>query len=340
MDEDSQTARACLRCEWCIDDVMKRAHRVRLATPRPAMRDSFIRAAIDSGVWDRGSSTAPLVTSLRMELRHSGMIMEIGDGNPFPGAPSLKREGLLAAKNTPLSKLYMVDAPIDTTAFTIRITCAYCDRKWSLITVNRRILLLAGFLARYFLSPNYKEILPLIKQLSSSSTQEVNADEAGTCTDDAAIFQTIAAAFVVSHEEAHIAGPNTALKCPLSLDDPTYREKVELTCDRMACFSIFRALTKSGQPVTSELALHVAVGILCFLLAARLIVQSRTMQLEEMEVGGYPSESTRIGCVLAAWKECAATAMSPDEVTKMTSFLLQHSADILAKFHQELENVQ
>src|SRR5713226_2113927 len=190
----------CLKCELSLRDSLKQTYAIRAATHVPIWIRDFLRSAVMHGLWDGGSRNEFLVSMVQFEIENTGIIYTFGDGFGDPEAPFRASDGPVdRSTSPPLSKLCIVDAPIETSAFTLRRSCHHCGQRWSVITINNRMLFLTSFVAAHYLR-DPGPIRPFLKILAST---EIDAGEevakSKQWADD--IIPVTAAVFVVSHEQ-------------------------------------------------------------------------------------------------------------------------------------------
>ena len=291
----------CLRCGTSVIEVLERAYKIRNATYDSEYRLKFYRQAIldYGGLWDLGSTQAPLVTGFMSKV--SGMSMTNHEGYGQPESP-LSADGL--AKNPKpraFSQLYFVDAPIETAGFTMRVKCQHCEQAWSIITINRRMLTFASFVYAHFLKSKVGSIYQLLETLLGTDTESVKATEelAAEWADDS--FRIIATVFVICHEQAHIDGPDRFQNGDGDFNDLSKAE-IELFCDKSACRSIYIQVARKLGYFDFEVIAEIFATVVLFLTSARLLAQSRSWKINPPPQSGYPTFDERIASVMVDWK--------------------------------------
>ncbi len=323
----------CLKCELSIRADLQQAYAIRSAIHLPEWDRAFIRTATSSGLWRAESLNEPLVTMTYYESEATGLVVTIGDGFGDPETPFRTTENSDRSMATPLSRFRFVDAPISTSAFTLRRFCRFCGQRWSLVTINRRLLWLSSFLAAHY-TADPGPIRPLLAKLERTDPESINptSQEDRHCSND--MVQLTGAVFVLCHETTHIEGPYRARAAG---QDPTAfpAEDIELMCDGGACIMIFQAISNWFGPMTYARALEIGISIASILVSSRLLLQHRVGQMKLPAEDGYPSYDERLGFVVRQWKAWVSALGYEEEAALGEKSMLDHLVGMCLKLKKE-----
>jgi hypothetical protein len=198
------------------------------------------------------------------------------------------------------------------------------------------MLLLASFVAAHYLEDDPGPVLPVLAVLSGNDKEALDDIRRKAETWAIPFSRLSGSAFVIAHEETHIDGPNRG-RADADGETPLSSEETELFCDMGACFRMLNARSRWFGKVGFEEALTIAVALISFLTAARLLSQSRVQRTDVPRPPGYPSFDERIAVVIQCWVEWISKLGYSDKIDSSRTYFSNTIRKLICKLQEEID---